>query len=68
MKNNYLKYLVFALATIFTFILIELSIIEFAKNMRVETHDDKIILTVGVITSVAINKVIKFGLGSRTFE
>jgi hypothetical protein len=41
---------------------------EFAKNRRVETHDDKIILIVGVITSVAIYKVIKFGLGSRTFE
>lgn len=50
MKNNYLKYFGFALATILFFILIILSnVIEFAKNMKVETQKDKIILIIGVI-------------------
>ena len=50
MKNNYLKYFGFALATILFFILIKLSnVIEFAKNMKVETQEDKIILIIGVI-------------------
>ena len=50
MKNNYLKYFGFALATILFFILIKLSnVIEFAKNMQVETQNDKIILIIGVI-------------------
>lgn len=50
MKNNYLKYFGFALATILFFILIRLSnVIEFAKNMKVETQEDKIILIIGVI-------------------
>lgn len=50
MKNNYLKYFVFSLALILFFILIKLSnVIEFAKNMHVETQEDKIILIIGVI-------------------
>lgn len=50
MKNNYLKYFGFALATILFLILIKLSnVIEFAKNMQVETQNDKIILIIGVI-------------------
>ncbi len=50
MKNNYLKYFGLALATILFFILIRLSnVIEFAKNMKVETQEDKIILIIGVI-------------------
>lgn len=50
MKNNYLKYFGFALATILFFILIRLSnVIEFAKNMKVEAQEDKIILIIGVI-------------------
>ena len=50
MKNNYLKYFGFALATILFFILIKLSnVIEFAKNMKVETQEDRIILIIGVI-------------------
>lgn len=50
MKNNYLKYFGFALATILFFILIKLSnVIEFAKNMKVEAQEDKIILIIGVI-------------------
>ena len=50
MKNNYLKYFGFALATILFFILIKLSnVIEFTKNMKVEAQEDKIILIIGVI-------------------
>jgi|688.fasta_scaffold85562_2 hypothetical protein len=50
MKNKYLKYFGFALAIILFFILIKLSnVIEFAKNTKVETQEDKIILIVGVI-------------------
>jgi hypothetical protein len=50
MKNIYLKYFGFALATILFLILIKLSnVIEFAKNMKVETQEDKIILIIGVI-------------------
>ena len=50
MKNNYLKYFGFALAIILFFILIKLSnVIEFAKNMQVETQNDKIILLIGVV-------------------
>ena len=50
MKNKYLKYFGFALAIILFFILIKLSnVIEFAKNTKVETQEDKIILLVGVI-------------------
>lgn len=50
MKNNYLKYFGFSLALILFFILIKLSnVIEFAKNMQVETQEDKIILIIGVI-------------------
>lgn len=50
MKNNYLKYFGFALATILFLILIKLSnVIEFAKNMKVETQEDRIILIIGVI-------------------
>ena len=53
MKNNYLKYFGFALATILFFILIKLSnVIEFAKNMQVETQNDKIILIIGVIITM----------------
>ncbi|MFY7957470.1 MAG: M50 family metallopeptidase [Flavobacterium macrobrachii] len=50
MKKKYLKYFGFALAIILFFILIKLSnVIEFAKNTKVETQEDKIILIVGVI-------------------
>ena len=50
MKNKYLKYFGFALAIILFFILIKLSnVIEFAKNTKVETQEDKIILIVGII-------------------
>ena len=50
MKNNYLKYFGFTMATILFFILIKLSnVIEFAKNMQVEAQADKIILIIGVI-------------------
>lgn len=50
MRNKYLKYFGFALAIILFFILIKLSnVIEFAKNTKVETQEDKIILLVGVI-------------------
>ena len=53
MKNNYLKYFGFALATILFLILIKLSnVIEFAKNMQVETQNDKIILIIGVIITM----------------
>jgi hypothetical protein len=54
MKNKYLKYFGFALAIILFFILIKLSnVIEFAKNTKVETQEDKIILIVGVRTVTA---------------
>lgn len=50
MKIKYLKYSGIALAIILFFILIKLSnVIEFAKNTKVETQEDKIILIVGVI-------------------
>lgn len=50
MKNIYLKYFGFALATILFFILIKLSnVIEFANSIKAETQEDKIIIIIGVI-------------------
>lgn len=53
MKTNYLKYFGFALTAILFFILIRLSnVLEFAKNMKVETQEDKIIMIIGIIIMI----------------